>query len=65
MPKRKTVVCHSCGEDIYVGQHPKIGNFVTCRKCCSQFEIIDLDPVLVDWPYYDDEESYGDEEDLD
>lgn len=60
--KKMIAECLYCGEDVYVGRNPQVGNFVTCDGCDSQFEIIDLEPVMVDWPYY--EYDYVQEEDL-
>lgn len=54
-PKKKAAECLYCGENIYIGHNPKVGNFVTCDSCDTQFEIVDLDPVMVDWPYYNDD----------
>ena len=50
-----TAECLYCGEDVYVGRNPQVGNFITCDGCDSQFEIIDLEPIMVDWPYYEDD----------
>lgn len=58
--KKTTIECLSCSKDINIDRNPKIGDFVYCNRCDSRFEIIDLDPVMVDWPYYDDD--YGDDE---
>ena len=54
-PKKMTVECLSCGEDIYIGRTPKIGNYITCDNGSCQIEIIDfepidLEPVMVDQP---------------
>ena len=63
--KRITADCLACGDDVYVGQNPKIGSYVICNSCDSEFQIIDLEPVLIDWPdeddYYDEEEGYYDD----
>ena len=50
---KAVVECLYCGEDIQIYTNPKSGSFVTCNKCSSQFEIIDIEPVMIDWPYYD------------
>jgi hypothetical protein len=68
--KKTTVECLSCSEVIDVGRSPKIGSIVTCSSCDSPFEIIELDPLLIDWPYYDDDYfdsdySYSDEDEYD
>jgi transcription elongation factor Elf1 len=58
---KAVVECLYCGEDIQIFINPKSGSFITCNKCSSQFEIIDLEPVTIDWPYYDDD--YVDDDD--
>lgn len=60
-PKKTTVECLLCDEDIYVGNNPNLGKFITCKSCESVFEIINTDPVMIDWPYDDDDESYYDD----
>lgn len=60
-PEKSTVECLLCNEVIYVGNNPILGKFITCKSCEMVFEIINTDPVMIDWPYYDDEESYYDD----
>ena len=63
LAKKKWIVeCLFCGENIYVSQNFRIGSFVACRHCDSQFEITDLVPPMIDWPEYD-REFEGDLED--
>jgi hypothetical protein len=63
--KKQIVECLACVEDIYVGRDPKIGGYIYCKSCDAEFMIIDIDPILIDWPdeddYYDDEEGYYDD----
>lgn len=61
-PQKLTVECLNCSEDIYIADKAKVGSFVTCNSCESLFEIIDLDPLMIDWYFYDDD--YADEEDF-
>ena len=37
----------------------KVGRSVTCPCCEAELEVIDLDPVELDWAYYDDDEEGG------
>ncbi|MFN2236380.1 MAG: hypothetical protein ACK2U1_19290 [Anaerolineales bacterium] len=65
--KKETVECLACDEEVYVGKNPKIGNFVTCHHCDATFQIIDIEPVLIDWPYdeddeFEDYEDYSDDD---
>ena len=52
-PKKMMVECLSCGADVYVGRNLKLGDIVKCKSCDSKFEVFDLEPLLIDWPYYD------------
>ena len=64
--KNIRVECLDCGEAIYIRRNPTIGNIVTCDSCDSQFEIVELEPIMIDWPYdyeYDDDENIYDEDD--
>lgn len=56
------VKCLLCNKIIDVGVNPIIGKFITCKNCESVYEIINIDPVMIDWPYYEDD--YLDDEDL-
>ena len=62
-PKKTTIECLLCDKDIYVGYNPNPGKFITCKSCESVFEIINTDPVMIDWPYYDDDEGFYDDDD--
>ena len=65
-PRKIVVECIACDDTINIGYNPKVGNFITCGNCKSQFEIIDLDPVTIDWPYFiDDDDLYEDLDDED
>ena len=65
-------VCPSCGETIKLAGQPRISQKVTCRYCDESLEIIDVNPIELDWAYYDDDddewsidedyEDYDDEE---
>lgn len=65
MTKKLKVECLACDDDIYIGQNPKIGFYVTCNSCDAEFQITDLKPVLIDWPdeddFVDEEEGYYDD----
>jgi lysine biosynthesis protein LysW len=54
-----TGYCPDCDEPINVGNRPKIGQRVTCPECGFVSEIVDTDPVELDWP----DEFEGEDED--
>jgi lysine biosynthesis protein LysW len=53
-------VCLACGETIFIKKPVMIGQIVNCGYCRAQFEIVELDPLYLDWPYYT--EDYIEEE---
>jgi len=55
------VECLSCNEEIQIPTKKKIGDLIICTKCAAEMEIVDLEPIQVDWPYY--EEDYTGEDD--
>ena len=63
--KKAIIECLACEEGVYVGRDPKIGDYIYCHNCDAEFQITDLDPILIDWPdeedYFDQEEGYYDE----
>ncbi len=58
--------CPSCFTKTPVGDRPKVGNFLSCKHCGQDLELISLDPPILDLPYYqsDDDELYDDYEQL-
>ncbi|RMD59018.1 lysine biosynthesis protein LysW [Candidatus Parcubacteria bacterium] len=54
--------CISCGERFEVGAHPHLGDLVTCPVCDALLEVVQLEPLELDWPYEEDED-FDDEED--
>jgi len=60
--KKNIALCISCDAHFNVGANPKIGSFVVCNVCDSEMEIVGLNPLVLDWPFYDEEdEEYEDE----
>ena len=58
--------CLSCSEIIFVGRIPKIGSFINCEYCDSEFVITSITPAEIDWPEYDyDYDADSDDEELD
>ena len=61
-------ICPSCGEWATLTDHPKIGQKITCTECEADLEVIEVDPVELDWTYLEDEvdgEDWEDDEDWD
>lgn len=60
--KKKTSRCPSCGEKIFVGEYPKIGQYLLCSNCDEKVEIINLNPVVLDLLYIPNDDEYSIEE---
>ncbi len=57
-------VCPSCGETIKLTGQPRIGQKITCRYCDESLEVIDVNPIELDWAYYEDEDDWEDDDDF-
>jgi len=53
-------LCPDCDEDILLQGTIRIGRRVACPNCGADLEIVETEPVELDWYY---EEEYEDEED--
>ena len=66
MSETKTKViraaCPDCGDRIPLQGLIRIGRKVICPNCDAELEVIETDPVELDW-VYDEDESEKDDED--
>jgi len=64
-----SVFCIDCDQPIKLDARPKVGQLITCAHCGAELEVIDVDPIELDWAYFEpeeeDEDWEGDEEDYD
>jgi alpha-aminoadipate carrier protein LysW len=59
-----TAICPSCDKAVNLSGDPEIGQRITCPSCQTELEVIDVEPVELDWAYdYDDD--WDDDEDWD
>lgn len=56
-----TAFCPDCDEEITLDRKPKIGQRVTCPNCEIALEVIETEPLELDWAY-DGPEGEDDEE---
>jgi len=40
--------CPSCDEKIFIGERPKVGQYLLCSICEEKLEIVNLDPIQLD-----------------
>ena len=59
-------ICPGCDEEIYVAR-PRKGAQLTCNACNADLEVVETNPVELDWVYEDDDEwdddDYEDDDD--
>ena len=46
-----TTFCLDCDRAIDLGYNPRVGQRVICPRCETKLEIINLDPLELDWVY--------------
>jgi lysine biosynthesis protein LysW len=49
----KNAECLICGEFIEIGLKLKYGQRLHCPACNAVLEVVDLDPIKLDWLYFD------------
>lgn len=59
-----TAICPACDRNIKVPNRPRIGQKLVCPHCDTDLEVIEVDPLELDWAYEDlddfdeDDENY-------
>jgi len=48
-------ICLGCDEDIRFPGRPRLGQMVTCHRCGARLEVIDVNPLELDWVFDDDD----------
>jgi alpha-aminoadipate carrier protein LysW len=43
--------CLDCGYEIPLGAGPWLGQLIRCHNCGAELEIINVDPLELDWAY--------------
>ena len=43
--------CIVCREPIHFSLPPKKGEIINCDYCGEKMEVINLNPIILDWPY--------------
>ena len=54
-------VCPDCDEQVLVSGVPKIGQIVYCSSCDARLEVVEIDPLELDWAL-DDDDDYPDDD---
>jgi lysine biosynthesis protein LysW len=57
-----SAVCPDCGRAIQIKSPVRMGQEIACPHCDAELEVIETDPVELDWIYEDDVYEDEDEE---
>jgi alpha-aminoadipate carrier protein LysW len=55
--------CPDCGEKITIRGAVRIGQEVVCPSCDAELEVVETEPVELDWAYEDDYDDDDDDDD--
>lgn len=55
--KMVTVHCIDCEQPIRLTFKPVVGQIINCSSCQAELEVIGINPLEVDWAYFEPEEE--------
>jgi lysine biosynthesis protein LysW len=55
-------LCPDCGENITLRGTVRLGQEIVCPHCDAELEVVETDPLELDWVFDDDYEDEEDEE---
>ena len=61
-PKKSQGECPACRKYVFIGHSPQVGSGVICTRCHTELQIVDLNPVSLDW--ISDEQDYYEFDDI-
>ncbi len=62
--KKAVASCPGCGWMINPGSQPKEGQQLTCSNCGAYLEIINLEPIELDWAFTEFESDWDPDEEM-
>jgi len=60
--KAVSALCPDCGERITLKSTVRLGQEVVCPHCDAELEVVETDPVELDWVYDDDDDEEEEED---
>ena len=54
--------CPDCGEKIRIQGKVYVGREIVCPECDAILQVVDTEPVELDWTYEDEDEEEEDED---
>ena len=61
-PKRAVADCPDCGERITIKGPIVLGRKIVCPHCDAELEIVETDPIELDWAFEESEDEDEEEE---
>ena len=62
-PREQKAFCPECNGNVTFKRTPWLGEKVTCRHCDTDLEVVDLNPIELDWTFdQDDDDDFADYE---
>lgn len=50
-----TAYCPDCNSEIYFSKRPALGQTVTCKECSAHLEVVETNPIELDWTLEEEE----------
>lgn len=50
-----TAYCPDCDSEIYFSKRPALGQTVICKECNAHLEVVETDPIELDWALEEEE----------
>jgi alpha-aminoadipate carrier protein LysW len=47
--------CPGCDQNIFLRRNPKLGDIVYCDNCEADLEVVNINPIELEWPWEEDE----------
>ncbi len=48
-PVGLTAYCPDCDSEVYFSKRPSLGQVVVCRECNAHLEVVETDPIELEW----------------
>jgi len=58
-----SATCPDCGKAVRLKSPVRLGQEITCPNCDAELEVIETDPVELDWIYEEDVDDEEEDED--
>ena len=56
-------ICPDCDEDVVFATRPRLGQVVYCSSCDARLEVVEVDPLELDWALDAEDDDLDDKDD--